>query len=150
MVSTIIKGVVDAGVCKIKSGLLSHKKRVLLRKYQSIQPTYISNIGLYHAMYSRYMFMKCKWWMTYGQGRLISKIGPGQSSTLTEINCKWSIKLNIYFLYWYFQQNQCLKIKNKNYAVYNIHRLAWGSFACGTTGQDLSIVPIRPHCVRLL
>ena len=37
-------------------------------------------------------------------------------------------------------QNQCLKIKN--YAVYNIHRLAWGSFACGTTGQ-LSIVPIH-------
>jgi hypothetical protein len=32
----------------------------------------------------------------------------------------WSIKLNIYFLYWYFQQNQCLKIKN--YVVYNIHR----------------------------
>jgi hypothetical protein len=27
-------------------------------------------------------------------------------------------------LYWYFQQNQCLNIKN--YAVYNIHRLAWG------------------------
>jgi predicted lipase len=36
-------------------------------------------------------------------------------------------------LYWYFQQIQCLKIKN--YAVYNIHRLAWGSFACVTTGQ---------------
>jgi hypothetical protein len=41
-----------------------------------------NNIGLYHAMYSRYMFMKCKWWMTYGQGRFISNIGPGQSSAL--------------------------------------------------------------------
>jgi hypothetical protein len=67
---------------KWKYGLLSHKKRVLLRKYQLIQPTYINNIGLYHAMYSRYMFMKCKWWMTYGQGRLISNIGSGQSSAL--------------------------------------------------------------------
>jgi hypothetical protein len=69
------------------------QKRVLLRKHQLIQPTYISNIGLNHAMYSRYMFMKCKWWMTYGQGRLVSNIGPDQSSaprplsihTLTEI-----------------------------------------------------------------
>jgi hypothetical protein len=47
--------------------LLSHKKIVLLRNYQLMQPTYISNIGLYHAMHSRYMFVKCKWWMTYGQ-----------------------------------------------------------------------------------
>jgi hypothetical protein len=39
-------------------------KIVLLRKYQVRQPTYISNIGLCHAMYSRYMLMKCKWWMT--------------------------------------------------------------------------------------
>ena len=39
--------------------------------------------------------------------------------TLAGINCKWSIKLNIYFLYWYFQQNQCLNIKN--HAAYNIH-----------------------------
>ena len=47
-------------VLKRMDGLLSHKKRVLLRKYQLMQPTYISNIGLYHAMYSRYIFMKCK------------------------------------------------------------------------------------------
>jgi hypothetical protein len=40
---------------------------------------------------------------------------------------------------------QCLKIKN--YAVYNIHRLAWGSFAFGTTGQ-LSIVPIHKTALR--
>ena len=45
----------------------------------------------------------------------------------------WSIKLNIYFLYWYFQQNQCLNIKND--AVYNIHRLVWGSFARTTTAH---------------
>jgi hypothetical protein len=50
--------------------------------------------------------------------------------------------MNIYRLY---QQNQCLKIKN--YAVYNIHRLAWGSFAFGTTGQ-LSIVPIHKTALR--
>ena len=35
----------------------------------------------------------------------------------------------------------------KNYAVYNIHRLAWGSFACGTTGQ-LPIVPIHKTGLR--
>ena len=40
--------VLDAGVCKMKYGLLSHKNKVLLRKYQLIQPTYISNIGLNH------------------------------------------------------------------------------------------------------
>jgi hypothetical protein len=67
---------------KWKYGLLSHKKRVLLRKYQLMQPTYLSNIGLFHDMYSRYMFMKCKWWMTYGQGHFISNIGPGQNSAL--------------------------------------------------------------------
>jgi hypothetical protein len=72
---------------KWKYGLLSHKKIVLLRNYQLMQPTiYISNIGLYHAMHSRYMFMKCKWWMTYGQGRLISNIGPGQSSALRPLS----------------------------------------------------------------
>jgi hypothetical protein len=52
---------------------------------------------------------------------------------------------HIYFLYWYFQQNQCLNIKN--YAVYNIHRLVWGSFARGTTGQ-LAIVPIHQTALR--
>ena len=134
---------------KWKYGLLSHKKRVLLRKYQLLQPTYISNIGLYHAMYSRYIFMKCKWWMTYGQQyRPRSKQCTVYiyTNTSQKLNYKWSIRLNIYFLYWYFQQNQCLKIKN--YAVYNIHRLlARGSFACVTTGQ-LSIVPIHKTTLR--
>ena len=101
---SFIVGVVAPVYAKWKYGLLSRKKRVLLRKYQEIQPTFLSNIGLYHAMYSLYMFMKCTWWMTYGQGHLISILGPGQSSalrplsmqTLTGLNCKWSIKLNIY------------------------------------------------------
>ena len=38
-----------------------------------------------------------------------------------------SIKLNIYLLYWYFQQNQCLNIKK--HVVHNIHGLAWGPWA---------------------
>ena len=71
---------------KWKYGLLSHKKKVLLRKYQLMQPTDIGNIGLYHAMYGRYIFMKCKWWMTYGQRRLVSNIGPGQSSALRPLS----------------------------------------------------------------
>jgi hypothetical protein len=29
-----------------------YQKRVLLRKYQEIQPTFLSNIGQYHAIYS--------------------------------------------------------------------------------------------------
>ena len=48
-------------------------------------------------------------------------------------------------MYWYFQQNQCLNIKN--HAVYNIHRLVWGSFARGTTAQ-LPIVPIHNTALR--
>ena len=48
-----------------------------------------------------------------------------------------SIKLNIYLLYWYFQQNQCLNIKK--YAVHNIQRLAWGPYARGTPGQLPSV-----------
>jgi hypothetical protein len=47
---------------KWKYGLLSHKKRVLLRKYQLMQPTYTSNIGLYHAMYIRYIFISALLW----------------------------------------------------------------------------------------
>ena len=35
-----------------------------------------------------------------------------------------SIELNIHLLYWYFQLNQCLNIKQKH-AVHNIHILAW-------------------------
>jgi hypothetical protein len=47
---------------------------------------------------------------------------------------------HIYLFYWYFQQNQCLNIKK--HAVHNIHRLAWGSYACETPGQ-LPNVPMR-------
>jgi hypothetical protein len=55
--------------------------------------------------------------------------------TLTGIKLffTWSIKLNIYFLYWYFQQNHYLS--TKKHAVYNIHRLVWGSFARGTPSR---------------
>ena len=35
------------------------------------------------------------------------------------------MKLNVYLLYWYFQQNQCLNIEKKH-AAHTIHRLAWG------------------------
>jgi hypothetical protein len=31
----------------------------MISGYELMQPTYISNIGLYHTMYSRYIFMKC-------------------------------------------------------------------------------------------
>ena len=34
---------------------------------------------------------------------------------------------NMYLLYWYFQQNQCLNIKK--HAVHNIHRLAWSPYS---------------------
>jgi len=45
-----------------------------------------------------------------------------------------SIELNIYLLFWYFQQNQCLSI-NKH-ALHNIHRLAWDpSYARGIPGN---------------
>jgi hypothetical protein len=68
-----------------------------------------------------------------------------QYKTYRLINILYMKAETWYFLYWNFQHNQCLKIKN--YAVYNIHRLAWGSFACGTTGQ-LSIVPIHKPALR--
>ena len=66
----------------------------------------------------------------HGQDRLSSTIGPGAMQctgaptyTTTHWNkTKWWIKLNIYLLYWYFQQIQCLDIKK--HAVHNIHRLA--------------------------
>jgi hypothetical protein len=51
---------------------------------------------------------------------------------LKEVNL---IKLNIYLLYGYFQQNQCLNIKK--HAIYIIHRLAWDPYARGPPGQTL-------------
>ena len=50
-----------------------------------------------------------------------------------------SIKLNIYLLYWYFQQNLCLRIEK--HAVYNIHRLAWAPMLVGPS--QLPSVPMR-------
>jgi hypothetical protein len=65
------------------------------------------------------------------QGHLNSIIGPwpGQSSAWGPYlhNRSNEIELNIYILYWYFQQNQCLNIKK--HAVHNIHRLAWAVHA---------------------
>jgi hypothetical protein len=51
-----------------------------------------------------------------------------------------SIKLNIYLLYCYFQQNQRLSIKKQ--AKHNIHRLEWGPYARGPPGQ-LPSVPMH-------
>jgi hypothetical protein len=56
-------------------------------------------LGLYHAMYSRYMFMRCKWWMTYGQGRLISNIGPGQNSALSPLSIHIFLVLVVHIEY---------------------------------------------------
>jgi len=39
-----------------------------------------------------------------------SALGPLPTQPLTRIKLWKSIKLNIYLLYWYFQQNQCLNI----------------------------------------
>jgi len=72
---------------------------------------------------------------TCTQGRLNSTIGPREKQctgahTYITTHSKWSIKLNIYLLYWYPQQNQCLNIKKKHTA-HNIHRLAWDPYARG-------------------
>ena len=49
-----------------------------------------------------------------------------------------SIELNIYLLYWYFQQNQCLNIK-KDHDIHSIHRLA---------GMVVSSCPVCP-CIKI-
>jgi hypothetical protein len=67
-------------------------------------------------------------------------MGPLPTQPLTGIKCNWSIKLNIYLLYWYFQQNQCLTIKR--HAVHNIHISAWGPYARGAPAQ-LPSVPMH-------
>ena len=73
---------------------------------------------------------------TSHQGRLSNIIGPGQGSALWSIptqpltGIKLSINLNIYLLYWYFQQNQCINMP---------YRLAWCSCASGAPGQLLGV-----------
>ena len=62
-----------------------------------------------------------------------SVLGPLLTQTLTGKKLLMSIKLNIYLLYWYFQQNQCLNIKK--YAVYIIHRSARWPYARGALGN---------------
>ena len=65
--------------------------------------------------------------------------------TLTEIKLYMVDKIKHIFVVLILPTNQCLNIKN--YAVYNIHRLAWGLFACVTT-WELSIVPIHKITLR--
>ena len=50
-------------------------------------------------------------------------------------------KINIYLLYWYFQQNECLSIKK--HVIHNIHRLAWGLYIRGALGN----CPVFP-CIK--
>ena len=80
------------------------------------------------------------------QGRLNNILGPGKSSplgplptplTATGIKLLLSIILNIYLLYWYFQQNQRLNIKK--HAIHNIHRLAWALMLVGSLGNCPSL-----------
>jgi hypothetical protein len=53
--------------------------------------------------------------LTPGQ---ISELGPISMQPLTGIKLQMSLRLNIYLLYWYFQQNQCLNIKNISHTTY--------------------------------
>ena len=89
--------------------------------------------------------------MTYGHGRLVSNIGPGQSSALRPISIQTLTEIKLYMVdkikHIFLVLILTTKSVFKNYAVYNIHRLAWGSFAFGTTGQ-LSIVPIHKTALR--
>jgi hypothetical protein len=63
------------------------------------------------------------------QGRLNRIIGPQAMQCtgalprqpLTGIKMLLSIKLNIYLLYWYFQQNQCLNIKKTKNMLYTTY-----------------------------
>ena len=77
-----------------------------------------------------------------------SALEPLPTQPLTGIKMYMSIKLNIYLLYWYFQQNQCLNIKT--YAVHNIKTLAIGHNAHGTLGQlpTMPMLTLRRHCMR--
>ena len=89
--------------------------------------------------------------MTYGQGRLVSNIGPGQSSALRPISIQTLTEIKLYMVdkikHIFLVLILPTKSVFKNYAVYNIHRLAWSSFAFGTTGQ-LSIVLIHKTALR--
>jgi hypothetical protein len=40
------------------------------------------------------------------------------------------IKLNMYLLYWYIQQNQCLNIKK-----HDVHNIAWAPMLAGPPGN---------------
>jgi hypothetical protein len=59
--------------------------------------------------------------------------GPYYTNNCMNKQTNLMIKLNIYLLYWYFQQNQCLNIKT--HVIHNIHRLSWGPYVRGAPGQ---------------
>jgi hypothetical protein len=58
-----------------------------------------------------------------------------------------SIKLIVYLLYWYFQQNQCLNIKK--HTIHKIHRLAWGCYARGPLSNCQHVHALRRHCPQV-
>ena len=62
-----------------------------------------------------------------------SALVPISTQLLTGIKLEISIKLTIYSLHWYFQQNQCLNIEK--HAVYNMHRLALAPMLVGPSGN---------------
>ena len=77
-------------------------------------------------------------WTSFGSGQGNSvHWGPYLQNHSQEYRCKWSIKLNVlYILYWYFEQNQCLnKKKNILHTTYSVHRLARGPYDRIAPGQ---------------
>jgi predicted membrane channel-forming protein YqfA (hemolysin III family) len=61
--------------------------------------------------------------------------GPYYTNNCMNKQTNLMIKLNIYLLYWYFQQNQCLNIKT--HVIHNIHRLSWGPRATAPLAHAL-------------
>jgi hypothetical protein len=49
-----------------------------------------------------------------------NKISDIPTQPITGIKLQMSIKVNIYLLYWYFQQDQCLNIKNMPHGKFEI------------------------------
>jgi CDP-diglyceride synthetase len=122
-------------------GLLSHKKRVLLRKYQLMQPTYISNIGLYHAIYS---LCTCSWsvndeWRTVRAVLCMGTMGswPGiprskePHTNLCMLYTAWYLMLK----YWF-----CWKYQYKKYMFNFIDHLQFYFCECFSHTTYLSIL----------
>jgi hypothetical protein len=75
----------------------------------------------------------------------ISALKPLSIQPLKEIKLEMVYKIKHIFLVLVLPTKSVLNIKN--HAVYNIHRLVWGSFARETTGH-LPIVPIHKTALR--